>query len=84
MVRTEEWYWNERYNLEERQTNIYFETLNWVALRPCNVYKPKLTVDGNQWCALYGMNLQNGIAGFGSSPEKACEDFDRNWVKDIE
>ena len=39
--------------------------------------------DGNQWCVLYGEDLQVGIAGFGNSPQKAMEDFDKDWVKDI-
>lgn len=41
--------------------------------------RPRLFPDGNQWCALYGEDLQEGVAGFGDTPEKACADFDRNW-----
>jgi hypothetical protein len=29
--------------------------------------------DGTQWCAMYGENLQVGIAGFGDTPFKAIE-----------
>lgn len=32
--------------------------------------------DGNQWCVLWGQDLQVGIAGFGPSPEAAINDFD--------
>ena len=32
--------------------------------------------DGNQWCILYGENLQSGIVGFGDTPEKAIYAFD--------
>ena len=32
--------------------------------------------DGNQWCILYGDNLQVGIAGFGDTPIKAMYAFD--------
>ena len=28
----------------------------------------RLMQDGNQWCALIGTNLQEGIAGFGKEP----------------
>ena len=42
--------------------------------------RPRLTIDGNQWCALYGENLQDGVAGFGDSPAAAMEDFDRAWI----
>ena len=45
------------------------------------LYKPELSVDGNQWCALYGKNLQDGVAGFGDSPDLAMKDFDTNWRK---
>lgn len=48
-------------------------------LRPSVLYKPAISVDGNQWCALYGADLQTGIAGFGDTPAQAMEDFDRNW-----
>lgn len=47
--------------------------------RPSAVFKPRLSVDGNQWCALYGENLQDGVAGFGNSPAEAMWDFDRAW-----
>ena len=47
--------------------------------RPSAVFRPSLSVDGNQWCALYGANLQDGVAGFGDSPADAMWDFDRNW-----
>jgi len=41
--------------------------------------KPKLYPDGNQWCALYGENIQDGLAGFGDTPAKAISDFDKNY-----
>ena len=47
--------------------------------RPSVVWKPKLFIDGNQWCALFGENLQDGVAGFGDSPANAMWDFDKAW-----
>ena len=47
--------------------------------RPSYLYRPKLSIDGNQWCALMGDNLQDGVAGFGESPEAAYRDFDKAW-----
>ena len=47
--------------------------------RPSTVHKPRLLVDGNQWCALLGVNLQDGVAGFGSSPHEAMQKFDDAW-----
>ena len=51
--------------------------------RPSYIYRPALSLDGNKWCALFGENLQAGVAGFGDSPEKAYEDFDKAWVRVI-
>lgn len=49
--------------------------------RPSAVYRPSLIQDGNIWCALYGENLQDGVAGFGDTPAKAMWDFDLQWMK---
>ena len=49
--------------------------------RPSAVYRPSLSIDGNQWCALYGADLQEGVAGFGDSPAKAMANFDANWSR---
>lgn len=46
---------------------------------PSAIYRPRIYIDGNKWCALYGDNLQDGVAGFGDSPADAMYDFDRNW-----
>ena len=39
--------------------------------RPCVLWKPSLYRDGNQWCALLGENIQDGVVGFGDSPDAA-------------
>jgi hypothetical protein len=52
--------------------------------RPSVLFRPHLSIDGNQWCALYGDNLQDGVAGFGDSPEAAMRDFDQAWGKKLE
>lgn len=38
--------------------------------------------DGNQWCVLWGENLQEGIAGFGDTPFKALLDFNNNYMSE--
>lgn len=48
-------------------------------MRPSVLYRPGLSIDGDQWCALYGDNLQSGVAGFGSSPDAAMRAFDSAW-----
>jgi len=52
-------------------------------LRPCMILRPSLGRDGNKWCALYGTNLMEGVAGFGDSPQQAYQDFDAEWQKCI-
>lgn len=49
--------------------------------RPSVLYRPELGIDGNQWCALYGLNLMEGVAGFGDTPDKAMRDFDDQFSK---
>lgn len=51
--------------------------------RPSVMFRPRLSIDGNQWCALYGDNLQDGVAGFGNSPSAAMHDFDRAWATNL-
>ena len=46
---------------------------------PFMLLRPRVFIDGNMWCALYGENLQDGVAGFGKSPEDAEADFNRAW-----
>lgn len=47
--------------------------------RPSVLFKPELSVDGNMFCALYGTDLQSGLAGFGETAELAMRNFDKNW-----
>lgn len=51
--------------------------------RPFVLLRPKLYPDGNMWCALYGDNLQDGLAGFGTSPAKAAWAFDEAFYADM-
>jgi len=46
-----------------------------------SMLKPKIYKDGNQWCVLYGEDLQSGIAGFGDTPRMAIYDFNKQWDK---
>lgn len=49
--------------------------------RPSTRLRPRIFQDGNKWCALYGDNLQEGVGGFGDTPEQAFADFDREWME---
>jgi hypothetical protein len=48
-------------------------------MRPCVLFKPALTRDGDRWCALYGENIQVGVVGFGKTPCDAMVNFDRAY-----
>lgn len=63
-------------HVEQSQFNaaIEAEEMNLVA-----ILKPRVFIDGNMWCVLYGDNLQEGIAGFGETPRKAVYDFNKQW-----
>lgn len=69
------------YVLPHAQQEIY--AVSNEMQRPSVLFRPTIQPDGNQWCALYGANLHDGVAGFGSSPDAAMRDFDANWRKTI-
>lgn len=48
--------------------------------RPFMLLRPKVFPDGDQWCALYGDDLKEGVAGFGDTPAKAAAQFDVEWL----
>jgi hypothetical protein len=47
---------------------------------PHVLYRPCLSADGDQWCALLGDNLQEGVSGFGDTPAAAMAAFDETWT----
>ena len=57
---------------------IEAEEMNLVSL-----LRPSVSLDGNQWCVLYGDNLMEGIAGFGASPILAVYDFNKAWRREV-
>lgn len=49
--------------------------------RPSVLFKPTLSIDGDQWCALLGDDLVSGLAGFGKTPADAMAAFDTAFYK---
>ena len=41
--------------------------------------KPKIYKDGNQWCVLYGDNIQEGVVGFGDTAHNAIINWEADW-----
>lgn len=52
--------------------------------RPSVLFRPTIRRDGNMYCAILGSNPQEGICGFGASPDEAMRAFDVEWGKRIE
>jgi hypothetical protein len=50
--------------------------------RPFIQLRPNIFIDGEKWCVLYGQNLQDGVAGFGDTPEQAAINFDIAWLNE--
>ena len=48
-----------------------------------SMLKPRIYMDGDKWCVLYGDNIQDGVCGFGKSPHAAVLDFNDSWNKEI-
>lgn len=44
---------------------------------------PQIYRDGDQWCVLYGQDIQTGIVGFGKTPSAAILDFNNAFGKTI-
>lgn len=60
---------NERmWNENERRIYQVIQELN------CTISK-----DGDEWCCLYGADLQVGVCGFGKTPHEACVNFGTTW-----
>lgn len=57
-----------------------------VELQEYNLFsllKPKIFIDGNHWCVLYGDDLQAGLAGFGETPYLAILDFNKSFYRTL-
>lgn len=61
------------------QESVVTDTLHAIHLQQCKtvleILNPKLEIDGNQWCYIWGQMPETYIVGFGDTPFKAMEDF---------
>ncbi len=69
-------------DMRQRCSDLEFERACFLA-RPSVMLGLIPALDGDQWCALYGPNLQEGVAGFGDSPDEAMAAFDKAWKQSI-
>jgi len=49
-----------------------------------NILRPKLYIDRNRWCCLFGDEINGGIAGFGDSPYLAILEWNKSWLNEID
>lgn len=68
-------------NLKEEFSEIeksdFFQEIIGIMItlgKPSSIFKPKVTFLDGAWNAVYG-----DVIGFGTTPERACQDFDRMW-----
>ena len=64
--------WNNE--IEQRLLDIEM----WAAINALGIKPYK---DGNQWCFLYGENIQEGICGFGDTIYEAAKNFYKECYK---
>jgi hypothetical protein len=72
-------------SLPEMPNHVQNELYEWAIelRRPCLLFQPTLSKNGNQWCVLLGANLQEGCSGFGDTPDEAFRDFDAHFVHGV-
>ncbi len=71
---------SQRQHHEEcRHNEVMIEATIGVDYKHFAMIKPKLYKDGDQWCCLYGENIQVGIVGFGDTPFAAVVDWNMAW-----
>ena len=51
-------------------------------MKPTPNYKRAITIelDGDQYCALLGVDLMEGVCGFGGTIDEAIEAFCESWI----
>jgi len=82
----EQEYWMNRANQDTVNNNLALEAqINyWAAKKDyiiVEALKPQIMLDGDKWCCMYGSNLQEGVAGFGDTPNEAILDFNQAFYK---
>ena len=69
---------------ERRIEAAYWELDYWeTKSQPFFVTGARLFPDGDKWCALFGTNIQEGVCGFGASPDEAKDAFNKAWYEKL-
>ena len=71
----------EHWRTAEITSALHQAATDLINLQIIEKLNPKFSKDGNQFCFLYGENLQEGIAGFGSTVFEAVNDFCKSYYQ---
>lgn len=71
--------WNETL-LQQERLGLIVEEREYLLFKSLS---PKVSKDGDQYCVLYGDDLQTGIAGFGVTIYAAIIDFNKQFVTPV-
>jgi hypothetical protein len=63
------------------EAEVALSKLRLLQERPSVRLQPNLRLDGNQWCTYLGDSSEDGVVGYGDTPEAAMLDFDRAWLR---
>ncbi|WP_155956109.1 hypothetical protein [Pseudomonas sp. RL] len=63
------------------EAGVALSKLRLLQERPSVRLLPNLRLDGNQWCTYLGDSSEDGVVGYGDTPEAAMLDFDRAWLR---
>lgn len=80
----EDQYWYNRSSQDVRYSELQHDAKMYLLMTEQEyqlfaMLKPSLKKDGNQWCVLFGKDLQEGIAGFGDTPYLAILDWNKQF-----
>lgn len=67
--------WNFRYMSADAAENARLTYGTGVV----ELVQPRVFRDGDQWCAMVGPNIQEGVVGWGTTAEEAVEAFRKVW-----
>ncbi len=88
IIMNEQDYWSAKSDLNRNHSDLLHQSRLNVCIQAeemnlVSILKPKIFIDGDSWCVLYGENIQDGICGFGNTPTLAIYDFNKSWDRSL-
>lgn len=81
-------YWQQKLSREQHQLDLQNQSImnRLIEQEEINLFsilKPSISIDGNQYCVLYGKDLHDGVCGFGSTMIEAIHNFNLEFYKPL-